>query len=445
MRAILVLLRKDFAYFRRDRGSVLLTFIVPFGLIYLFGQIFGVNEKNGGGPTAFPLAVVDAGGTPDGQKLVDALRAEKTFKVITTTAPNGGTARALTETDLKPMMRDDDFRFALVLPADFARPSALGLHLKLLSDPRNAIEAQTVSGLLEKVIFTQMPGLLGGQLQSSARAQIGPERLQQFDGRLADAVASAFGRDRDEVYHQIQAGRLGFESANLAPSGGDAGDSIFSRILKIDREQVAGKDVQKPMATQLVGGWAMQFLLFALVASATSLFHEKDQGIFQRILSGPVPRSAILWSKFLYGVCLGLIQMAVLFTAGKVLFGIVIGPYLPKLFLVWLCAAAACSSFGMVLAALAKTPEAARGMATFVILLMSAIGGAWFPVSFMPEFIQHFSRLTLVYWSINGFLLVLWEHASFLELLPTLGILAGITALFLSVAWWRFARGSIFE
>lgn len=444
MRAIFVLLRKDFAYFRRDRGAVILTFVVPFALIYLFGQIFGVNQPGGGGPTAFPLAVVDASGAPEGAKLVEALRAEKTFKVITTLTPSGGPARPLTEADLKPLMRNDDFRFALVLPADFTPQSAVGLHLKLLSDPRNAIEAQTVSGLLEKVIFTQLPSMLGGQLQNRARTAIGPEQLQRFDEGLADTIAGSFHRDRAEVYRRIQAGQLGLDAAGLAP-GGDGDSSFLSRLLKIDREQVAGKDVQRPMATQLVGGWAMQFLLFALVASATSLFHEKDHGIFQRILSGPVPRSAILWSKFLYGVCLGLVQMAVLFTAGKVLFGIVLGPYLPKLILVWFCAAAACSSFGMVLAALAKTPEAARGMATFVILLMSAVGGAWFPVSFMPEFIQHLSRFTLVYWSIEGFLQVLWEHASLLELLPTLGILTAIAALFLSVAWWRFARGSIFD
>src|SRR5580692_7902616 len=75
-------------------------------------------------------------------------------------------------------------------------------------------------------------------------------------------------------------------------------------------------------ATQLIGGWAMQFLLFALVFSAASLFHEKENGLFQRILSGPVPRSTILWSKFLYGVALGLLQLLVLFGAGSVLFGL---------------------------------------------------------------------------------------------------------------------------
>jgi ABC-2 type transport system permease protein len=80
------------------------------------------------------------------------------------------------------------------------------------------------------------------------------------------------------------------------------------------------------MATLLVGGWAMQFLLFALTASATALFREKDQGIFQRVLSRrPSTRADILWSKFLYGICLGLIQLSVLFFAGHVLYGIEIG------------------------------------------------------------------------------------------------------------------------
>jgi ABC-2 type transport system permease protein len=444
MRPILVLLRKDFLYFVRDRGSVILTFIVPFALIYLFGQIFGVNRPDIG-PAAIPLAVVDATGTEEGKKLVESLRAERAFKIVTEKDVKGGGRRPLTEADLRPAMHDDQFRFAVVLPEDFTSDARFGLHLKILSDPRNAIETQTVEGLLEKTLFTAAPQLLGGAIQARARASIGTERMERFDGQVADAIASAFGGNRDRIYENMRSGNFGLPAGSLTASSPEAGHDVFSRIMRIDREQVAGKDVTRPMATQLVGGWAVQFLLFALVASATSLFHEKDHGIFRRILSGPVPRSAILWSKFLYGVCLGVLQMLILFTAGKVLFGINIVPYLPKLAAVWICAAAACSSFGMLLAALAKTPEAARAMATFVILLMSAVGGAWFPVSFMPDFIQRLSRFTLVYWSISGFLQVLWEHASLLELLPTLGILAGITALFLSVAWWRFTKGAIFD
>ena len=52
MRPILVLVKKDFLLFRRDRASLLLTFVVPFALIYLFGQIFGIHRSNSGFGTA---------------------------------------------------------------------------------------------------------------------------------------------------------------------------------------------------------------------------------------------------------------------------------------------------------------------------------------------------------------------------------------------------------
>jgi ABC-2 type transport system permease protein len=215
--------------------------------------------------------------------------------------------------------------------------------------------------------------------------------------------------------------------------------------VKIDNVQVAGNDVKSPAATQLVGGWAVQFLLFALTASATALFREKEHGIFQRVLSAPVTRGDVLWSKFLYGICLGLIQLVVLFIAGQVLYGIDVTSHLPMLVLTCVFAAAACTSFGMLIAAVSPTPESARGLSTFAILFMSAIGGAWFPVSFMPQIIQKFSKVTLVYWSMEGFSQVLWAHSSLVEMLPTFGYLALMTALVMAVSVWRFRRGKIFD
>ena len=44
----------------------------------------------------------------------------------------------------------------------------------------------------------------------------------------------------------------------------------------------------------------------------------------------------------------------------------------------------------------------------------------------------------------EGFSGVLWAGQSLVQLLPVIGILAGITALVMSVALWRFSRGKIF-
>jgi ABC-type multidrug transport system permease subunit len=375
MHPIFVLLRKDFLLFRRDRGRVILTFLVPLVMIYLFGHVFGVNRRDPG-PNAIALAVVAEAGNADAAKLVAALRAETAFHLHTTIGGGKEPKRRMTESDVRPLIREGQFRFAVVIPANFpGRELSPAVHLKLLGNGRNAVETQTVAGLVQKALFAEM----------------------------------------------------------------------LSPLVKIDEEKVTVPEARSPMATQLVGGWAMQFLLFALVASATSLFEERDRGLFQRILSGPIPPSAILWSKFLFGICLGLFQLTILFVAGRLLFGIEILSHFPRLLLVCVCAAAVCSAFGMLLASLAKTSGTAQGLSAFSILLMSALGGAWFPVNFMPEFMQQLSRFTLVHWSITGFRQVLWQHAPLEELFPTLGILVGATVALLSVAWWRFNRGRIFD
>jgi len=440
MRTILVLVRKDFANFFRNKAAVSLTFAVPFALIWLFGLVFGVNRTDSG-PSDIPLAVVNASTNPGAEKLIQALQAEKAFKVITKFVADDKSERPLREADLTTLMRANEFRSAVVIPEDFFSERSFGLHLKVYTNPRNEIETQLVNGILQKTIFSNVPQLLGQSLLASGRGAIGAERMNNFNQAIAENVAHNFGGDPAEI-------RKGIEQGNFGTGGlggmGASGDPLISRVIRVESVQVVGQDVKSPAATRIVGGWAMQFLLFALSAAATALFSERDNGIFHRILAGPVSRAQILWSKFVYGICIGMLQLITLFLAGRILYGIDVEHHIGLLLLICAFAAAACTSFGMLLAAISSSQEAASGLATFLILLMCAIGGAWFPVTLMPEFIQHVSKLTLVYWAMEGFSQVLWANASFMELLPTIGILGAITAIVMSIAVWRFNRGNIF-
>jgi ABC-2 type transport system permease protein len=187
------------------------------------------------------------------------------------------------------------------------------------------------------------------------------------------------------------------------------------------------------------------FLLFALSGSAAAFFDEKKTGIFQRLLAAPVRRSHILWSRFIFGIALGVVQLTALFLAGRLLYGIDVFGNFGNLLAICAAAAAACTAFGMLVAAIAPSPAAASGLATFLVLTMSATGGAWFPVSIMPEFMQTVAKFTIVYWSIEGFAQVLWAGLTFTEILPTIGILLGIAAGVMGLAVWRFNRGRLFD
>lgn len=455
MRTILTLIHKDFSLFIRDKASVSLTFIVPVALIFVFGQVFGINRKDTG-PSGIPIAVVNASANPAAGQLLDAMRAESAFKVVTEFKNPDGTTRPLTEDDLRPLMKQNAFRFALVIPADLIAERRFGLRLRILSNPRNDIETQTVNGILQKVIFSNVPELLGQSLQSRARDLVGSPKLQDFNTRVARTVADTFGGDPAAIERDIADGNFGLRRLDqldaAQPAGAATGSTaaaasrqdVFSQIVKIETEQVVGQDVKAPAATRVVGGWAMMFLLFALSGSATSVFDEKKAGLYQRLLAAPVRRSQILLSKFCWGVLIGLVQLVTLFLAGQLMFGINITGHLPTLAVLCVAAAAACTAFGMLLAAIAPTPQAASGLATFLILMMSAVGGAWFPISFMPDFIQTIAKFTIVYWSMEGFAQVLWAGSSLVDLLPILGILTGIAAGVMALAVWRFNRGTMF-
>ena len=136
--------------------------------------------------------------------------------------------------------------------------------------------------------------------------------------------------------------------------------------------------------------------------------------------------------------------MVTLFFTGYLFFGIDIFSNFFNLLLVIIASSAAATAFGMVLAAFSKTPAQARGLGTFLILTMSAIGGAWFPTFILPSFVQTLSKLTIVYWSIEGFLQVLWRGVGTIEILPYVGILLGIAAVINLISIWRFQKGDIF-
>jgi ABC-2 type transport system permease protein len=381
MSVVITLLKKDFLRLRRDRAALLLLFIVPIVLIMLLGQVFGVNRRDVG-PIGIPLAVVNQSTDPAAARLISALQRETAFRVDLSVR-SADEARAL--------MHSSRFRFALILPADLMAADRPGLHLIFLSNPRNAIESSSVYGILQRAIYATAPELL---------------------------------------LH--------------APPAADT-SSMMSRLVRIDREQVIGADIKASQATQIVGGWATMFLLFALSNSSAEMYTEKEQGLYQRLLSTPVSRAQIVWSKFLYGVLLGVLQLVLLFFAGSVLYGIEVAHHLPLLLLVCAMTAANCTAVGLAIAAFMPTAQASRGAATLPILLMSAIGGAWFPVSFMPELIQRLSAFTPVYWAIRGFEQVLWSHDSWLQLLPTVGILAAIAAAVMALAGWQLRRSSVFQ
>lgn len=444
--------------FMRNKPAVILTFIVPMALIYLMGHVFGVYGKRESGPTGIVLAVVDQSHTPAATRLIQALRGEKAFDVWTEKRDDPTKIRPFTEEDVREGLRSGRFHYALIIPADLISTERIGVHLKFLTDPRNEIETQMVNGLLQQAIFTKAPQLLGQSLQSQAARFAGEKNAQEFNHNLAQLIAEKFGGDAQKIESRISNGDFGLGTIlndSAAPTNDSSGatsaknddstKNVISRLFRFESEQVTGQKTGNPMGARLVGGYAVMFLLFAVSRSAAAMFEEKRTGIFQRILAAPVTPSQIVWARFIFGVVLGVIQISALFLAGRLFYGLDVLPHVVPLLVVTVCASAACTAFGMLLAAFAPDSESVQGLATLLVILMSAVGGAWFPVSIMPAFMQKLSKFTVVYWSVEGFTSVVWAGQSVVQVLPNILALSGIAIGIMAISLLGFRRSKMFD
>lgn len=435
MKTILSLVKKDYILFWKDKMAVSLTFVIPIVLIFIFGKVF----SGASGPEKIELGFINNSDAEIAKKLERTLDTTKTFRLIKTYNDEKGNNVKFDTNTIQQYVRTGKFSSALVIPSDTYNDTSLGLKLKFYYDPKNDLEMQVVQGVLQQTIMQSVPEIFNQSMQRQSNNFLGKEKGTMFNSDMAKIIGKYFNIDTSKIL-----GNINTPEKQTVKDTNTKSFNFFDNVLNLEKHQLVGTEVTNPWATRSVGGWAMMFLLFSITVAASSLFDEKKSGVVLRILASPVTRTQILWGKYIYNMILGITQLMIMFIAGMLMFNINIFSNFLNLLLVIIAASIACTGFGMFLSSVSKTSSQANGWGTLLILTMSAIGGAWFPVSFMPEYIQFFSKLTLVYWSVDGFLTVLWRGAGFMEILPNLLVLLGIAIIINIISIFNFKKGRVF-
>ena len=103
------------------------------------------------------------------------------------------------------------------------------------------------------------------------------------------------------------------------------------------------------------------------------------------------------------------------------------------------CATALCSAtLGLMVAALGRSPEATRGLAILVTLLLVMLGGAWVPSFLFPPWLQAAAAWTPTHWAVQGMDAMTWRALPLADAALPVAVLLGFAALFGAVALWRF-------
>ena len=123
-----------------------------------------------------------------------------------------------------------------------------------------------------------------------------------------------------------------------------------------------------------------------------------------------------------------------MFVWGALVFGVDLWNHIPGFVVMTVATAFACSTFGLMLAALSRSRMQLVAISNLAILLMSALGGSMYPRFLMPEKMQKVGLLTLNAWAIDGFQKIFWRDEPVWNVWPQVAVLVGVGIVFFLVA-----------
>jgi len=160
----------------------------------------------------------------------------------------------------------------------------------------------------------------------------------------------------------------------------------------------------------------------------------------RRILIAPVKKSDVIIGKWVGMTTEGFFQAVILFLVGKLIFGLSLGENPFRLLLFLLVAAGTAGAIGVFVASISKSLKQANGLAMLLFMVMSALGGSWWPLEITPAFMQTAGKFTFNYWAISGIKKLILFNQPLLSVGFEMAILvfAGLIFLFLSFENFKF-------
>lgn len=403
---------KDLRIFFTDSGAVIQLFLLPLLFIVIFSGALAAVGSGGEEDTRILLPVIDLDGGAAAQTLLDGLNAD-----------GGVRAEHYEQVEAMALLEERKLTRVLTIPANFSSDFETNrqMTLRLVNHPdANSEETEAVRLVIEGVardmsLESQILASLQrmGDMQASA-----PEERQVFVAERAMAQArSQFERSRTQPLVEL---------VQLLP----------------ERE---GEREEMPSAVQLaVPAFTVMFVFLTAQMTARSIYDEKKIGSFRRLLAAPMSKASLLVGKILPNFITGLIQTTVIFAFGIVgmrllgLTPLTLGNAPLAVVLVAVLVALCSSTFGILIAAIARTENQIGGLSAVGLWIMGILGGSFIPLFFLEGFLGPLPRIVPHYWANRAFNDLLARGLGLADVTTEMAALLAFTALFFVVGLWRF-------
>jgi ABC-2 type transport system permease protein len=368
----------------RDRTGMVFIVAVPVLVIIVIGATIGAA----GGRSE--VGVIDLDGTDRATALVTALDDAPGLEVRTYDDAER----------LEVDVRLDRVRAGVVIPAGYGRALDTG-------------SSATVDMVVDPSRGT------------TAAARVAVSSV--VDAESAAVAATAFVAERTPLGRDAARDVVDGTAAELAP-------------VPVVEEEVgrggidAGSPFTYPAAANLV-----LFTFINTLAVGSVLVESRRLGVTRRMLAGPSSPGQVVAGFGLSRFLLAVGQGALVVVLGALVFGVDWGDPLAGAALVGLFALVA-TGVGVLVGALAPRPEVAESVGIPVAIGMGMLGGAMWPLQFVPDWLRQLGHVTPHAWAMDGWVAVIYDGAGLADVTTELAVLAAFGVVLLGAAAWALRR-----
>ncbi len=387
-----IIAAKDLKIILRDRNALLMMFLVPMLIISVSGLALGGDyEQN----IRIGVLIVDLDNDEISRGLVEFLEDVDILDVDMES----------NEFAARDRVKNQEYGRLIIIPLGFTESVMTGQDTELLIITNPTEESQNT--VLEKIV-------------------------ESYASRISTNVvvvktASAYGipvHTEEQIKEIVDT----------------AEQFVQPPPVEVKVESTTSNLAEYSSFTQYVPGFAVMFLLFTTVQiGSVSLIKEQEAGTLRRLVTAPISRTEIIGGKIASTFIRGFVQLTVLMYFGNVVFGLDLGSDTLALLILIAAITLASTGLGLLVAVLVKTADQADSVSLLLVLIMSAVGGSWWPLFIEPQFMQDMAHFTITAWAMEGFYDLLYFDLGLAGIVEEVGVLVLMMILFFGIAIKRFS------
>jgi len=229
--------------------------------------------------------------------------------------------------------------------------------------------------------------------------------------------------------------------AYTAAGSADGNEETFIALFKDGVNNESYRFVKLDNGSEhayLMFGMVVYGILLTAVVTTSLLVKDRENRTLQRLLAAPVRFRSVVLQQILALLVISILQSLLLTLVARYIFGVDLGPSLPALFGILTAFATVSVGYGMFIGSLTRNVMQAVIIGAMSAPPLAMLGGAYWPIETVPEWLQNVATFVPVTWAMDG-INQLMNNQSTDNVMMDIGVLFLFTVLFFLLGTLRKA------